>query len=397
MLISNRVDSISASITLAINAKAKELKQKGMDVVGFGAGEPDFDTPRHIKEAAKSAIDEGFTKYTPSGGTKELKAAIRAKLRQDNGLEYSEDQILVSCGAKHSLFNVILALCQEGDEVILPSPFWVSYPEMIKASGAAPVIIETTESAGFKITVEQLQEAITAKTKLFILNSPSNPAGAVYSRQELSAIASILVKHDIVCISDEIYEKIIYGDIEHVSIACLGEDIKRLTVVINGVSKAYSMTGWRIGYAAGPAKLIKAMNNFQSHSTSNPTSISQKAAKAAIEGSQDCVDVMLKEFSKRREYMVEKLNSMEGITCLMPQGAFYVFPNIEFSLGKQSKTRTIKNSLDFCEALLEEEKVAAVPGKAFGKDWFIRLSYATSMENIKKGLERIENFITSLK
>ena len=396
MSISKKVSLISPSVTLAITAKAKQMKADGIDVVGFGAGEPDFDTPEHIKEAAKKAMDEGFTKYTPASGTKELKEAICRKFKNDNNLDYSPDEVIVSCGAKHSIFNAILAICNEGDEVILPSPYWVSYPEMIKVAGAKQVIIKTTQENNFKITPQQLQEAITPKTKVLILNSPSNPTGMVYSKEELVAISEILVEKDVFCISDEIYEKIIYDGQEHISIASLGQDIKKLTIVVNGVSKSYSMTGWRIGYAVGPKEIIKAMSNLQSHSTSNPTSISQKAALAALEGSQEPLHNMVVEFIKRRDYIVEGLNSIEGVSCLKPQGAFYVFPDVSKIIGKTLKEQIIKNSVLLTEILLEKANVAAVPGSAFGADDNLRLSYATSMENIVKGLDRLEALIAKL-
>ena len=396
MSISQKVGSISPSVTLAITAKAKQMKADGIDVVGFGAGEPDFDTPEHIKEAAKKAMDEGFTKYTPASGIKELKEAICRKFKNDNNLDYSPDEVIVSCGAKHSIFNAILAICNEGDEVILPSPYWVSYPEMIKVAGAKQVIIKTTQENNFKITPQQLQEAITPKTKVLILNSPSNPTGMVYSKEELVAISEILMEKDVFCISDEIYEKIIYDGQEHISIASLGQDMKKLTIVVNGVSKSYSMTGWRIGYAVGPKEIIKAMSNLQSHSTSNPTSISQKAALAALEGSQEPLHNMVVEFIKRRDYIVEGLNSIEGVSCLKPQGAFYVFPDVSKIIGKTLKEQIIKNSVLLTEILLEKANVAAVPGSAFGADDNLRLSYATSMENIVKGLDRLEALIAKL-
>jgi len=395
-MISQRISSIGESITLAISAKAKEMKKRGIDIVSFGAGEPDFDTPNHIKEESKRTIDEGFTKYTPSSGINELKSAICKKFKEENNLEYKESQILISCGAKHSLFNAILALCQEKDQVIIPAPYWVSYPEMIKASGAKSVVLDTDEKGGFKVSPTRLKRAVTAKTKLLILNSPSNPSGTVYNKEELKEIAKVLVKQGIFCVSDEIYEKIIYDDAKHTSIASLDDQIKKLTVVVNGVSKSYSMTGWRIGYAAGPQAVIKAMSNLQSHSTSNPTSISQKAALAALKGPQGCVKDMVAEFSRRRDYILERINTIKPISCTRPLGAFYVFCNIQALLGKKGNNKTIKNSLDFCGALLQDAKVAVVPGVAFGKEGFLRLSYATSMENIKKGLDRIEEFVRKL-
>ncbi|MBU3934254.1 MAG: pyridoxal phosphate-dependent aminotransferase [Candidatus Omnitrophica bacterium] len=396
MSISKRVSLISPSVTLAITAKAKQMKQEGIDVIGFGAGEPDFDTPDHIKEAAKKALDEGFTKYTPASGIPELKKAICKKFKTDNNLDDSPEEILVSCGAKHSIFNAVLALCNEGDEVILPSPYWVSYPEMIKVAGAKPVILKTTQENNFKFSPQQLRATITPKTKLLILNSPSNPTGMVYTKDELVAISKVLVEKGIFCISDEIYEKIIYDGEEHISIASLGLDIKRLTIVVNGVSKSYSMTGWRIGYAAGPKEIIQVMSNLQSHSTSNPTSISQKAALAALEGPQDPLDNMVAEFGKRRDYIVEKLNSINGVSCLKPQGAFYVFPDLSQIIGRIFKEQIVRDSVFLAQILLDEANVAVVPGSAFGADGNLRLSYAASMENITKGLNRIEELINKI-
>jgi aspartate aminotransferase len=396
MSISKRVNLISSSPTLAITARAKQMKQEGIDVIGFGAGEPDFDTPAHIKEAAKKAIDSGFTKYTPASGMKELKEAICRKFENDNNLDYSPEEIIVSCGAKHSIFNAILTLCHEDDEVILPSPYWVSYPEMIKVAGAKPVILKATPENNFKITPQQLQETITSKTKLLILNSPSNPTGMVYPKNELLPISKILTEKGIFCISDEIYEKIIYDGQTHISIASLTPEIKKLTIVVNGVSKSYSMTGWRIGYAAGPKEIIQAMSNLQSHSTSNPTSISQKAALAALEGPQEPLCNMVAEFVKRRDYMVERLNSIKEISCLKPRGAFYVFPEVSQIIGRIFKGEIIKDSVFLAEILLDEANVAVVPGSVFGADEYLRLSYATSMKNISKGLERIEGLINKL-
>jgi len=392
-ILSKRVSLISPSPTLAITAMAKRMKAEGIDVIGFGAGEPDFGTPVHIKNAAKKALDEGFTKYTPASGMLELKGAICRKLEDDNGLYYEPDEILVSCGAKHSIFNAVLALCDEGDEVILPSPYWVSYPEMIKVAGAKSVMIKTTQENNFKITPRQMREAVSSNTKLFILNSPSNPTGMVYTKDELKAISEILVEAGIYCISDEIYEKIIYDGQEHISIRSLSPEMKELTIVVNGVSKTYSMTGWRIGYAAGPRKLIQAMSNLQSHSTSNPTSISQMAAISALQGPQDEVGKMVSEFKKRRDYIVERLDRISGISYLKPQGAFYVFPDISRIIGKSFNGQVIKNSVSLAQLLLSEARVAVVPGAAFGADEYLRLSYATSKENIREGLDRIEEFV----
>lgn len=396
MTVSKKIAQISPSPTLAITAKAKKMQAEGINVIGFGAGEPDFDTPSHIKESAKQALDRGFTKYTPTSGIKELKEAIVKKFKNDNCLEYSPEEILVSCGAKHSIFNAILTLCNEDSEVILPSPYWVSYPEMVKVTGAKSVFLATTEGANFKITPQQLERAITPKTKLLILNSPSNPTGMVYTKEELAAICEILTDREIYCISDEIYEKLIYEGIQHLSIASLGEDIKKMTIVVNGVSKAYSMTGWRIGYAAGPKEIIQAMSNLQDHSTSNPTSIAQYASIEALEGSQEDLKKMAVEFKKRRDYMVERINSIKGLSTLKPQGAFYCWVNVKNLFGKSLDGLTIKDSLNLTDLLLSRARVAVVPGCVFGDDNYIRLSYATSMENITEGLNRIEEFVNKL-
>ena len=396
MFLSKRARQISPSATLAITAQAKSMIEEGINVVGLGAGEPDFDTPEYIKEAAKRALDEGFTKYTPASGLRQLKEAIAQKFKSDNNLEYSPEEIIVSCGAKHSLFNAILVLCNDGDEVILPSPYWVSYPEMIKVAGGEPTVLKTAPDNKFKITPAQLRKAITAKTKLLILNSPSNPTGMVYTKRELEAIAEVLVESEIFCLSDEIYEKIIYDDQEHVSIASLGNKIKELTILVNGVSKSYSMTGWRIGYAAGLKEVIQAMSNLQSHSTSNPTSICQRAAIVALSGSQASVKKMVNEFQQRRDYIVEGFNKIKGISCLNPEGAFYAFVDISKLIGKAYEGKVIEDSFSFTKILLSEAKVAVVPGRAFGADDYIRVSYAASMENIAKALQRIEEFTTKL-
>ena len=385
MTISSRAKIINPSPTLAITAKANKMKAEGINVISFGAGEPDFDTPVFIKDAAKIALDKGFTKYTPTSGIIELKKAICEKFKKDNTLEYSTEETLVSCGAKHSIFNIILTLCDEDDEVIIPSPYWVSYPEMVKVAGAKPVIIKTHQNFNFKITLHQLKEAISPKTKIFILNSPSNPTGMVYNESELKSLAKVIVDSGIYCISDEIYEKIIY-DTKHISIASLGEEIKKLTLVVNGVSKSYSMTGWRIGYAAGPKEIIQAMSNLQDHSTSNPTSIAQHATVEALKGSQQELQKMVSEFEKRREYMVDTVNSINGISTIRPDGAFYCWINVSRLIGKNFDDKTIKDSLILTDLLLTESKVAVVPGVVFGDDDFIRLSYATSMENIVEGL-----------
>lgn len=396
MCLSKRTKLISPSITLEITAKAKKMKKDGIDVIGFGAGEPDFDTPDYIKEEAKKSLDAGFTKYTPASGMPELKKAVCDKLKRDNDLDYNPQEIIISCGAKHSLYNAMQVLCEEGDEVILLSPYWVSYLEQIKVAGAKPVIVETTEENGFKITPEQFNNAITSRTKLLILNSPNNPTGAVYTREELQWIANILVESNIFCISDEIYEKLVYENTDHVSIASLCPGMKRLAIVINGLSKAYSMTGWRIGYAAAPEKIIKAMSNLQSHSTSNPTSFCQAASILALNKQDDSMAKMKEEFSKRRDYIVERLNSIKDISCINPEGAFYVFPKSSKLYGKSFKDCEIRDSISLSKLLLEKANIAVVPGSAFGADNYLRLSYATSMENIIKGMDRLEKFVNSL-
>jgi len=395
-LLAKRTSGIIPSLTLALTARAKAMKKQGMDVIGLAAGEPDFDTPEYIKEEARRALDEGFTKYTPASGITELKEAVCEKLARDNCLNYEPSEIIIGCGAKHCLYNAIQVLCQEDDEVILPTPYWVSYPEQIKLSGARPLIVKTRMEDGFKITPELLLKNITRRTKLLILNTPSNPTGSVYSKDELEEIAEIAIKKHIYVISDEIYEKIIYDGIEHVSIASLNSQIKKLTIVINGLSKTYSMTGWRIGYAAADERIIKAMSNLQSHSTSNPVSFVQKAAIIALRSSQDWVNRMVAEFKRRRNYMLERLNQVQEVSCVSPQGAFYLFPNISRILGRPFNGKKIKSSLDFSQLLLEEGKVSVVPGSAFGADNHIRLSYATSMDNIARGMDRIQEMVNKI-
>lgn len=394
MKISKRVAHITESLTLALTAKEKQMRKEGIDVIGFGAGEPDFDTPEHIKAVAIEDIKKGFTKYTPANGILELRQAVCEKFKRENNLEYTPDQVIISCGAKHVLYNAILALVDDDDEVIIPAPYWLTYPEQVKAAGGRSVFIEASIDNDFKITPQQLKKAITPKTVALILNSPSNPTGAVYNREELQAIAEIAVEKKLFVISDEIYEHLIYDGEKHYSIASLGDEIKQLTIVVNGVSKTYSMTGWRIGYAAGPKPIIAAMSNLQSHSTSNPTSFCQHAAIEALRGDQSFIQMMLKAFDERRRYMVEKLNSISGIKCRIPKGAFYVFPDVSAYYGKKLNGREIKGSLDFADYLLECAKVAVVPGVAFGDDRCIRLSYATSLDKIKAGLERIEQVLT---
>ncbi|MBE0415138.1 MAG: pyridoxal phosphate-dependent aminotransferase [Dehalococcoidia bacterium] len=396
MVLSKRAQSIGPSPTLGLTARAKAMKAEGIDVIGFGAGEPDFDTPMHIKEEAKRALDEGFTKYTPTSGIPELKQAICKKFKEDNGLDYEPSQVIVSCGAKHCIYNAVQVLCEEGDEVILPAPYWVSFPEQIRLAGAKPVIIGTKEEDRFKLPPPILSKYITNRTKLLILNSPCNPTGTAYSKEELQKIAEILVAEGIWVISDEIYEKIVYDGFQQVSIASLNPKIKDLTIVVNGVSKTYSMTGWRIGYAAGDKQVIGAMSNLQDHSTSNPTSFAQKAAVVALSGTQEPVTQMVIEFKKRRDYIIERLNQIPGITCLLPQGAFYAFPNISKVLGRVCDGQVIENSTLLAEMLLTQAKVAVVPGSAFGADNYLRLSYATSMDNIAEGSKRIKEWIKKI-
>ncbi|MCX8036688.1 MAG: pyridoxal phosphate-dependent aminotransferase [Candidatus Sumerlaeia bacterium] len=390
MKISARVKSIAPSATLAVTNKANALKAQGVDVVGFGAGEPDFDTPDFIKEAAKKALDAGFTKYTPSAGTPELRKAIAEKFKKDNGIEYTPEQILVSCGAKHSIYNAVQTLVDPGDEVIFQAPYWVSYPEFVRAAGGTPVIIPAGVEQEFKMTADQVHEAITNKTTLCILNSPSNPTGAVYTKEELLAIMDVLSDHGVSVISDEIYEKLLYDGLEHVCVPALAPEYKESTILVNGVSKTYSMTGWRIGYLAGPKDVVAAMSRLQDHSTSNPTSISQRAALAALQGDQSIVQTMLKAFDERRRYMVGALNEIPGVRCPMPKGAFYVFPDVSGCYNKPLKGgKVVKTSFEMADYLLETARAAVVPGGAFGDDRCIRLSYATSLEQIKKGIERI--------
>jgi len=397
MGIAKRAQAIKPSPTLATAAKAKAMQARGIDVVDFGVGEPDFDTPANVKQAGIKAIQSGFTKYTPAGGTDELKEAVIEKFKKDNGLQYEKSQILISCGAKHSLYNIAESLFDPGDEVIIPSPYWVSYPDQLLLNDATPVIVETTEAEGFKLSANKLARAVTNKTKALVLNSPSNPTGLAYDKRALEDIAALAVKRNIYVISDEIYEKLIYDNFTHTSIASLGPEIKNLTITVNGVSKSHAMTGWRIGYAAGPKDVITAMTNIQSQSTSNPTSISQKAAAEALRGPQDFIQAMNVEFDKRRLYMVNRLNKIPGLSCLKPVGAFYAFPRISSMFGKSVGNYVIRSSGDLAAYLLEDAKVALVSGDAFGADAYIRLSYATSMENIQKGLDRIEKALQALR
>jgi len=385
-LLSDRVKNIAPSATMAVSNKAKMLKAQGVDVIDFGAGEPDFDTPGYVKEAAVKALQEGFTKYTASTGIPELKKAICEKLRRENDVAYQPEQIVVSCGAKHCLFNIMQAMLGPGDEVLIPVPYWVSYVEQVKMAQATPVPVK---GEGLKVTAEDLREKLNERTKMLILNSPNNPSGEVYSRQELKAIADLALSRWFYVVSDEVYEKFVYEG-RHWSIASLDEGLKDLTITVNGASKTYAMTGWRIGYMAGPKEIMEACAKLQDHTTSNPNSIAQRAALEALTGPQERVTEMVKEFDRRRRYMVKRLNELKGVTCPMPKGAFYAFPNVEGLLGK-----TWKTSEALTLELLQEAKVAVVPGPAFGMEGHIRLSYATSMENIEKGLNQIEAFLSS--
>ncbi|MHB9154244.1 MAG: pyridoxal phosphate-dependent aminotransferase [Endomicrobiales bacterium] len=390
MWLSKRAQSIKPSPTLAIDAKAKALKARGIDVISFGTGEPDFDTPANIKEAAKKALDAGFTKYCPVSGTPDLKEAIIRKFKNDNNIEYRPEEIIVSCGAKHSLYNIFQAIFNPGDQVIIPAPYWVSYPDMAALAGARPRIVKTREADGFKMTPEQLKKAVSRKTRAVVINSPSNPTGSTYTSEELKALAQVCLENNILIIADEIYEKLVYDGFTFTSMAALSPQIKNMTVLVNGVSKSYSMTGWRIGYTAGPKEIIEAMSNIQSQSTSNPTSFAMKATVEALNGPQESVEAMRGEFEKRRTYIVERLNGIKGIRCFVPQGAFYVFPNIRKLLGKTYAGNEISTCTQLAEYLLEKAKIALVPGSAFGAPGYLRLSYATSMENIKNGLDRLE-------
>ncbi|OUL22204.1 aspartate aminotransferase [Nostoc sp. RF31YmG] len=386
MKLAARVSQVTPSLTLAIAAKAKAMKAEGVDVCSFSAGEPDFDTPAHIKAAAAKALDEGKTKYGAAAGEPKLREAIARKLKADNGLDYKAENVIVTNGGKHSLYNLIVALIDPGDEVIIPAPYWLSYPEMVTLVGGVSVIVPTDASTGYKITPEQLRKSITPKTKLFILNSPSNPTGMVYTPAEIKALAEVVVDADIFVVSDEIYEKILYDGAEHISIGSLGKEIFARTLISNGFAKAYSMTGWRIGYLAGPVEIIKATSTIQGHSTSNVCTFAQYGAIAALESSQDCVEEMRQAFAKRRQVMLDRLNAIPGLSTAKPDGAFYLFPDI---------SKTGLKSLEFCDALIEEHQVAVIPGIAFGADDNIRLSYATDMATIEKGMDRLEKFVRS--
>ena len=391
--LSRIASAVHASTTLAIDAKAKQMKADGLDVVGFGTGEPDFDTPENIKLAAIAAINEGKTKYTPAAGIIPLRKAVAESLKRELDLDYDFTQIVIASGAKHNLYAALRTLVNPGDEVILPAPYWVSYDEMIAMVGGVSVIINATEAQNFKVTAAQLEAAVTEKTKAVILNNPSNPTGMLYSKEELEAIAAVCVKHDLYIIADEIYFKLLYDGRTFTSIASLGEDVKERTIIINGVSKSYAMTGWRIGYAAAPAHIAKIMANYLSHSTGAPSTISQWAAVEAFNGPQETIEDMRKVFEERRNYIVTRMNSIEGVSCIMPDGAFYVMMNIEQLKGKTIGGTVINTSDDFAMAFLEKELVAVVPCSGFGAPDFVRWTYATSMENIKEGLDRLERFL----
>lgn len=397
MELSKRVQAIKPSPTLAVTARAAKLKAEGKDIIGLGAGEPDFDTPQHIKDAAIAAINKGFTKYTAVGGTPSLKAAVIAKFKRDNGLDYTAKQILVSCGGKQSFFNLALAVVNAGDEVIIPAPYWVSYPDIVLIAEGRPVIVQAGIEQGFKMTPAQLQAAITAKTRMVVINSPSNPSGAVYTLDDLKALGEVLRKHpNILIATDDMYEHIALTDAKFVNILNACPDLYARTMVLNGVSKSYAMTGWRIGYAGGPEHIITAMENVQSQSTSNPTSISQVAAEAALNGDQGCIAPMLKAFRERHVFVVNALNKIPGVKCIMAGGAFYAFPDVRPAIAKLHKKGTIKeaNDIALSEYLLVEAGVAVVPGSAFGSEGYIRLSFATSMENLTQALERITKALT---
>ena len=397
MTLSHNVQRVQPSVTMQISARAAALKREGIDVVALSAGEPDFDTPDNIKKVAISAIENGFTKYTtPSSGIIELKEAICAKFKRDNGLEYTPDTVTVNSGAKHSLFLAVAALLNPGDEVVIPTPYWVTYSEQPRLVGAEPVIVETRPENGLKLTADEFRAAITPNTRMLFLCSPSNPSGAVYTREELQALAEVAVQHGIFVLSDEIYEKLVYDGIEHVSIAALGEDIKNLTIVVNGVSKAYAMTGWRIGYAGASAEIINGMNKVQMQEVSHPSSISQKAAVEALDGPQESIEEMRIAFDQRRRYMVDRLNAMANVQCTLPQGAFYAYPDVSKLYGSKSGQRDITDSVTLCEYLLEEGRVACVPGAGFGTQEHIRLSYATSMELIEQAMDRIDDALKKI-
>ncbi|GJQ24297.1 aspartate aminotransferase [Candidatus Brocadia sapporoensis] len=393
MTLSRIAREVKTSATLAITAKAKQLAAKGVDVIGFGAGEPDFDTPENVKNAAIKAIKDGYTKYTPTAGAPVLKEAICEKLLNENHVKYNPSQIIISAGAKQAILNIVLVLCDTGDEAIIPTPYWVSYPEMVVMAGATPVFLRTTDKEHFKITKESLAKAITPRSKLLFMNSPANPTGMVYTEKDLREIIGFAVERGLYVISDEIYEKILYDGAQHFSPAAFHEECYKKVITVNGFSKVYSMTGWRLGYAAGPEEIIKAATNIQDHTTSGANSITQLAGVEALKGNQDFVGMMVREFDRRRKYIVERLNKIDAVSCLLPQGAFYAFPNVSDLYKKKVGGHSVTNSFDFVNLLLEKAHVAFVPGAPFGSDECIRISYATSMANIEKGIDRFEKFL----
>lgn len=395
-ILSERAKRIAPSATMAMDAKTKELLRQGVDVVNFTVGEPDFDTPAHVKKAAVEAINAGFNKYTPVAGIPELKEAVCYKFKRDNGLTYTPAEIAVSIGAKHSLYNIFQVLLDPGDEVIIPAPYWVSYLEQVKVADGCPVVLSSREEQGFRLDAAQIKEVLTPRTKALILNSPSNPTGCVYSRRQLEEIAALAVEKQFFVISDEVYEPFIYSDTGHVSIAQISPEVKEMTLIVHGLSKSHSMTGWRIGYTAGRKEIIAAISSLQSHSTSNPASMAQKAAVVALTGSQDSVTEMREAFRRRRDIIVKRLNSIPGLSCRLPEGAFYVFPNISKLFGRRYKGQTVADSMQLAELLLTEAHVATVPGSAFGAEGYLRISYATSEANIEKGLDRIAAFVAAL-
>lgn len=397
MVLSERVKAITPSATLAITARIKQMKKEGIDVIGFGAGEPDFDTPKNVKRAAVQALKEGFTKYTPASGIDELKQAICDEMKRDCGVDYAKENIVVSCGAKHSLYNLFQALCNPGDEVIIPSPYWVSYEEMVKLAGGIPVFAECKFEEDYELKAQAVKAKITPKTKIILVNSPNNPTGAVYEESELREIGGLACEHACTIISDEIYGKVVFDKKRNACFASLDEKFKERTITVNGVSKTYSMTGWRIGWAVGPAGVMKAVSNMQSHTASNPTSFAQKASVEALNGKQNFVSKMAREFNKRRKKIVKLLNEIPGVECPEPNGAFYVFPKVSAFYGSKWGERTINGSLDLAEYLLGDAKVGVVPGIAFGSDANVRLSYATSTQNIEEGIKRIKQALEKLK
>lgn len=397
MNLAERIVQVKPSPTLSLDSKAKAMKAAGEDVVNFGAGEPDFNTPDHIKAAGIKAIEDNFTRYTPAGGIMDLKEAICAKFKKDNQLDYQPENVAVSCGGKHTLYNLAQVLFAPGDEVIVPAPYWVSYPPIASLAGAAPVIVKTSQANCFKMTPDDLAPALTPRTRALILNSPSNPTGSTYTRAELEALGELVLKHDLLVISDDIYEKIIFGDTVFTNMAQLGPELKERTVIAHGVAKTYAMTGWRIGFLAGPKEIAGAVAKLQSQSTSNPCNIAQKAAAAALEGPDDSIEEMKKAFDERRRYVVSALNDMDGVSCFEPTGAFYAFPDVSAHFGKRFGDRAINGSSDLADYLLEEAKIAVVPGDAFGEDACVRLSYAISLEENKKGLTRMAEALAELK